>query len=74
MSRLAEEAKLRDEDAFKSARLENLLEQHRDSIKNRLEHIRQAAEARFREVVDREAERAAKALEILREERAGSVL
>ena len=71
LSRLADEAKLRDEDVFKSARLENLLEQHRNSVKTRLENILEAAETRFKEVVDRAAERATKALEILREERGG---
>ena len=69
LSRLAEEVRSLDEDAFKSARIESLLEQHRDSVRNRLENISEAAETRFKEVVDRAAGRAAKALEILREDR-----
>ena len=71
LSRLAEEVRSLDEDAFKSARIENLLEQHRDSVRIRLEHIRETAETRFREVIDRAAERAAKALEILWEQQGG---
>jgi len=69
LNRLAERLKTQNEDAFQSARIENLLDKHRGAVKNRLENSLQKAEERFKQVIDRAVERAAKALKTTRETR-----
>ena len=67
LNRLAEQLKTQNEDAFQSARIERLLDNHRDAVKKRLERALAKAEERFKQVIDRAAERAAKALQTTRE-------
>lgn len=69
LSRLAEELKTQEDDVFRSARIEELLDRHRDAVKERLDKARARAEERFKEVIQRAEERAAKALETTRETR-----
>ena len=65
--RLAQLLKTENEDAFQSARIERLLDIHRDDATKRLEKILSKAEDRFTKVIDQAAKRAAKALESARE-------
>lgn len=65
--RLAQLLRTENEDAFQSARIERLLDIHRDDTKKRLEKILSKAEDRFIKVVDQAAKRAAQALETTRE-------
>jgi len=69
LNRLAERLKTQNEDAFQSARIERLLDKHREAVAKRLENARAKAEERFKEVIERAAERAAKALKRTRETR-----
>ena len=58
LSDLARNSKLRDDDPFKSAQLEGVLERHQNAVRGLLESVRDRTEDRFKEVVDRAVDQA----------------
>jgi hypothetical protein len=58
LSDLAGNSKPRDDDPFKSAQLEGVLERHQNAVRGLLESVRDRTEDRFKEVVNRAVDQA----------------